>query len=104
MPAIGFGMLWGGYTLVFWGWCKLQGYDISLTEIVVPKKFTGKWPPKLIDDGGGSDMGGPGHNGVPPGDHPGDMPWSYPNGTPADKGKGKGKGKDKGGDGTVFDA
>jgi hypothetical protein len=97
MPAIGFGMLWGGYTLLFWGWCKLQGYDISLTEIVVPKKWDGKWPPKLIDDSA-NPMGGPGHNGVAPGDHPGDMPWTYPHdGTSADdKGKGKSKGKGSG--------
>lgn len=83
MPAIGMGMLWGGYTLILWGYCKLQGYDIGLTELVIPGRFKGKWPPPLIDDSA-NPMGGPGHNGVPPGDHPGDAPYTYPHGgTPA---------------------
>jgi hypothetical protein len=82
VPAIGFGILWSGYTLMFWGFCKVKGYDISLGEIVIPKKYTGKWPPKLIDDGStdgayGGQLGGPngekrGGNGVKPGQHPGD--------------------------------
>lgn len=92
MPAIGFGMLWGGYTLLFWGWCQIKGYDITLGEIVIPKRFKGTWPPKLIDDSA-NPMGGPGHNGVAPGDHPGDMPWTYPQdkgSSASDKGKGSG--------------
>jgi hypothetical protein len=90
MPAIGFGILWSGYTLLFWGFCKIKGYDIGLADIVMPKHYKGKWPPPLIDDGesasgpyGGQLGGGPGNpsrggNGVAPGDHPGDMPWTYP--------------------------
>lgn len=86
MPAIGMGMLWGGYTLILWGYCKLMGYDISIGQLVVPGKFKGKWPPPLIKDAP-NPMGGKNHNGVPPGDHPGDMPWTYPHGgSPADSG------------------
>lgn len=95
MPGIGFGLLWGGYTLVFWGYCQVKGYAITLGEIVIPKRFTGTWPPPLIDDGsssnssapyGGQLGGGPGNpatggNGVAPGQHPGDAPWSYQGGT-----------------------
>lgn len=93
MPAIGFGLLWSGYTLLFWGWCRIKGYDIGLGQIVIPKKWTGAWPPPLIDDSP-DPMGGPSHNGVAPGDHPGDAPWSYPNGgtSAGDKGKGSGGG------------
>lgn len=50
MPAIGMGMLWGGYTLMFFGWCKLKGYDITLADVVIPKHFKGTWPPRLVDD------------------------------------------------------
>jgi hypothetical protein len=92
MPAIGFGLLWGGYTLLFWGWTRIKGYDIGLGQIVIPGRWNGHWPPPLVDDGGSSPMGGPGHNGVAPGDHPGDAPWSYkdPNQVPTDKGSGSG--------------
>jgi hypothetical protein len=71
MPAIGFGMIWGGYTLLFWGWCQIKGYDISLAEIVVPKKWDGTWPPALINDGGSSDTPK-----VNPKDHPGDQGYN----------------------------
>jgi hypothetical protein len=74
MPAIGFGMLWSGYTLLFWGFCKIKGYDIGLKEIVVPKAFKGTWPPPLVNDSGSSTSPG-----VKPGDHPGDMPGTWGN-------------------------
>lgn len=77
MPAIGMFLLWGGYTLTFWGYCRLQGYNISIGELVVPGRYTGSWPPPLIDDNP-NPMGGPSHNGVAPGQHPGDMPYTYP--------------------------
>lgn len=98
MPAIGFGMLWSGYTLLFWGWCRIKGYDIGLADIVIPKHYKGSWPPKLIDDGA-NPMGGPGHNGVAPGDHPGDAPWSYPHGgtSASSGGKSSGSGSSSGG-------
>lgn len=50
MPAIGMGMLWGGYTLILWGYCQIKGYDITLSELVVPGRYKGKWPPSIIDD------------------------------------------------------
>lgn len=104
MPAIGFGLLWSGYTLLFWGFCQIKGYDLSLSEIVIPGRWDGKWPPPLIKDDA-NPMGGPGHNGVAPGDHPGDMPWTYPHGgTSADSNgsSGKGGGKTSSGGGSMF--
>lgn len=79
-------LLWGGYTLAIWGYTRLKGYDIGLSQLVVPGRYTATWPPPLIDDEAGAkktpgpsgSVGGPSHNGVPPGSHPGDMPWSYP--------------------------
>lgn len=62
MPAIGFGLLWSGYTLLFWGFCKIKGYDIGLLDITVPKHYKGAWPPPLVDDGITKRMGRiPGH-------------------------------------------
>lgn len=74
MPAIGMGLLWGGYTLALWGYCQLQGYKIALTDLVVPGRYTGTWPPPPID----TPVAPPG---AAPGTHPGDMPWSYPDPT-----------------------
>lgn len=70
MPAIGFGLLWGGYTLLFWGFCQIKGYDISIKEIVVPKAWDGTWPPKLINDGSETTAK------VNPKDHPGDQGYN----------------------------
>lgn len=94
------GMLWGGYTLLFWGFCRIKGYDLGLGEIVIPGKWNGKWPPKLIDDGSKAD-----DPKVKPGDHPGDMPWTYPK-DPNEKSAGDktGGGKSDDGDGGVFNA
>lgn len=84
-------MLWSGYTLLFWGFCQIKGYDISIKDIVVPGSWDGKWPPPLYDDS----KSGP-EPGVKPGDHPGDMPWTYPSpDKPASDGKGNGKGGGK---------
>jgi hypothetical protein len=73
VPAIGFGLLWSGYTLMFWGWCKVKGYDITLGEIVIPKHFTGTWPPPLVKDTADQQPK------VNPKDHPGDQPWTWQN-------------------------
>lgn len=96
MPAIGMGLLWGGYSLLLWGYCQVRGYDISLTDLVVPGRYTGKWPPPLIQDSATPQ--------VDPNQHPGDMPNTYPtdpNGASASApgkgtGKGNGTGKSKG--------
>lgn len=74
MPAIGMGMLWGGYTLTLWGYCLLQGYAIGIADLVIPKHYKGKWPPeKVVDPADVKPQ-------VAPGEHPGDAPWSYPHG------------------------
>ena len=36
MPAIGFGLAWGGYTGMLWAWCLLRGYNVTLGELVNP--------------------------------------------------------------------
>lgn len=98
MPAIGMGMLWGGYTLILWGYCQLQGYDISIAELVVPGRFKGKWPPAKIKDTPDETPK------VNPKDHPGDMPWTYPDdkGSPASTGgSGSGSGSSSSGGGVI---
>jgi hypothetical protein len=45
MTAVAMGLLWGSYTLMFWGYSLIKGYDISIEQIVVPGKYTGTWPP-----------------------------------------------------------
>jgi hypothetical protein len=45
---IGFGMVWFGYTTMFWGYSLVKGYNLSLKQIVSPANYyTGTWPPKL---------------------------------------------------------
>ena len=96
MPAIGMGMLWGGYTLILWGYCQLQGYDVSIAELVMPGHFKGKWPPALIVDSPAGDplaygKNHPETNPDPGQRHPGDMPWTYPpSGTDASTGRAAG--------------
>lgn len=36
MPAIGFGLAWGGYTGMLWAWCLLRGYNVTLGQLVNP--------------------------------------------------------------------
>ena len=44
MPAIGFGLVWFGYALGLWGYCKVKGYSVGFGQLVRPSKaFT--WPP-----------------------------------------------------------
>jgi hypothetical protein len=45
MTAVAMGLLWGSYTLMFWGYTLIKGYDISIEQIVIPGKYTGTWPP-----------------------------------------------------------
>lgn len=75
MPAIGMGMLWGAYTLMFWGYTLVKGYAIGIGEIVIPGKYTKGWPPPLVVDPADREKAK-----VAPGQHPGDMPWTYPHG------------------------
>lgn len=39
------GLLWGSYTLMFWGWTMVKGYSITLPQIVMPGDYKGTWPP-----------------------------------------------------------
>lgn len=74
MPAIGMALLWGGYTLGMWGYCQLQGYQISIAQLVIPSRYTGSWPPPLYGVGAGVGSGlntlGSGVGSIPPGDLP----------------------------------
>lgn len=36
MPAIGIGLIWGGWTLSLWGYCLIRGYDVTLGQLVNP--------------------------------------------------------------------
>lgn len=56
MPAIGFALLWAGYSLMVWGYAKVRGYaddkdqPIGLLELVKPPGYTGPWG-KIIGSG-----------------------------------------------------
>lgn len=41
MAAIGFGLLWLGYTIGLYGYCLIKGYDISTKDLFNTKS----WPP-----------------------------------------------------------
>lgn len=75
MPAIGMGLLWAGYTLMFWGFSLVKGYDLGIADIVIPGHYKGAWPPKLTVDPAGKETAQ-----VAPGQHPGDAPYTYPHG------------------------
>lgn len=36
MPAIGMGLVWGGWTLGLWGYCLIRGYDVTLGQLANP--------------------------------------------------------------------
>lgn len=53
MLAVGFLIMWGGYSVSLWGWCLLRGYDVTLGQLMSPTHPYGsgkgqKWPPPLI--------------------------------------------------------
>lgn len=48
MIAIGFALGWVGYSLSFWGYSLVRGYNLSFTDIFSPSKFySGTWPPTI---------------------------------------------------------
>jgi hypothetical protein len=52
MVAVGFGLIWGGYAVGLWGWCLLQGYDITFGQLVSPlHSYSQAWPPGPIPAG-----------------------------------------------------
>jgi len=38
MVAIGMALIWGGYTIGIWGYCLVNGYDVTFTSL-----FGTKW-------------------------------------------------------------
>lgn len=61
MLAVGFLIMWGGYSMSLWGWCLLRGYDVTLGQLMSPTHPYGSgkgqsWPPPKI----GSDVIFPG--------------------------------------------
>lgn len=56
MAGIGFGLLWAGYAISFWGYTLIRGYNISFVQLVNPVHPYGSaknqpWPPPLIPAG-----------------------------------------------------
>jgi hypothetical protein len=46
MIVIGIGVAMIGYTLLWWGYSLVKGYDITFAQIVSPVHYyTGAWPP-----------------------------------------------------------
>lgn len=33
MVAIGMALVWGGYTIGIWGYCLVQGYDVTFSSL-----------------------------------------------------------------------
>lgn len=61
MLAVGMLVIWGGYSVSLWGWCLLQGYDVTLGQLMSPVHPYGSgkgqsWPPPAL----GSDVIFPG--------------------------------------------
>lgn len=39
MVAVGMAVVWAGYALGIWGYCLVQGYDVTFTDV-----FRTTWP------------------------------------------------------------
>ena len=53
MLAAGMLIIWGGYSVSLWGWCLLQGYNVTLGQLMSPVHPYGSgkgqaWPPALM--------------------------------------------------------
>jgi hypothetical protein len=49
--VIGILLAYGGYTLGFWGYSLVKGYDVSFKEIISPTAYyKGAWPPPTAPD------------------------------------------------------
>ena len=47
MIAVGMGLVWLGYTAGLWGYSLLQGYNLSLGQLISPGGYyKGHWPPQ----------------------------------------------------------
>ncbi len=47
MVAVGMGLVWLGYAAGLWGFSLVQGYNLSLGQLVSPTSYyKGKWPPQ----------------------------------------------------------
>lgn len=52
MVAVGFLMVWGGYSVGLWGWCLFRDYDVTFGQLVSPvHPYSGAWPPAKIPAG-----------------------------------------------------
>lgn len=52
-------LLWGGYTLIFWGFDKAMGYGTPVLDLVVPGRYKGTWPAGKPQGGAIEGDGGP---------------------------------------------
>ena len=90
MIVVGMALAWAGYTVGFYGFCLVKGYDVSFVQLVSPKGwYSGPWPPVTAPDnvilptGGSSGTGTDASKGTNPNapGGPGGRPL-----TPCDKG------------------
>ena len=80
MVAIGFLVIWGGYSLGLFGWTLFRDYDVTFGQLVNPvHPYRGKWPPAKIPDTqiwpGGAAAGGGGKKAPKPGQCPKGWIW-----------------------------
>lgn len=44
MVAIGMALVWGGYLIGTWGYCLVNGYDVTFTSLLGTKWVSGTTP------------------------------------------------------------
>ena len=67
MIAISMGLIWGGYTLIWWGWAMMHDWPVGLSQLVIPGKYPYQTvpPPASAGTGGGGATSHPPFPGMP---------------------------------------
>lgn len=48
MIVLGIGLVWAGYTVGFYGYCLVKGYNVKFSQLVSPTGYyKGNWPPPV---------------------------------------------------------
>ena len=51
MLAVGMLLIWGGWSVSFWGYSLVRGYNVTFIQLVNPvHPYSGPWPPGPIPD------------------------------------------------------
>lgn len=64
MVPIGIMLAWAGYTVGWWGYLLVKGYNVGFKQVASPFSFyTGPWPPACLTDAKLIPTGNPADNG-----------------------------------------